>query len=233
MPRDKSCQTGEEDEYNWETEQKLCGDSSRSMKDVRPKTCRQRMCSARKPPIPDPKQGIQYVIEENKDFVHSNALSAIRSTPKNKPKEPVVYVDTPKGDTQRWENSGLAPRYTLQKKFAHVPVYITARKQEFFDELKKKEEEDIKNRENSKVRLLDANEKETLIIGLKSNWQEIFSFYQKLPLQIDTPGKIKRKTKMEEQLKKLETDIQMLQRHEMIYVSDLAPRSFYAGQRKT
>lgn len=197
---------------------------------VRPKTCYHRRCltsSARKPPVPDSTLGVDLIIRDNKDFIKSNALTTISSSP-TKPKDPILYVDTVKGDTRKWLNSGLAPQYVNQKKFAHVPVYITVRKKEFLDQLKKRQEEEREKAEKSQVRILEKEERDKIIESLQQNWNEIFTFYQRLPLLIDTPGKIKRKTGMEAQMKKLETDIQTLQRHDSIYVSDIAPRSFYA-----
>lgn len=187
----------------------------------------QRPClTTRKPPIPPANLGVDVVVEDNKDFIKSNALTAISMQP-IKPKEP-LYVDTPKGERRGWINSGLAPQYIHKKKFTNVPVYITVRKNEFLDALKKKQEEEKSKASNAQVRMLDKEEKDKIVDGLKKNWEQIFTFYQRLPLLIDTPGKIKRKTQMEAQLEKLETDIQTLLRHDCIYVSDIAPNSYYA-----
>lgn len=187
----------------------------------------QRPClTNRKPAIPPANLGVNILVEDSKDFIKSNALTAISMHP-IKPKEP-LYVDTPNGERRGWMNSGLAPQYTHKKKFTNVPVYITVRKNEFLDALKKKQEEEESKASNAQVRMLDKEERDKMVEGLKKNWEQIFTFYQRLPLLIDTPGKIKRKTQMEAQLEKLETDIQTLLRHDCIYVSDIAPHSFYA-----
>lgn len=78
----------------------------------------------------------------------------------------------------------------------------------------------------AQIRHLEPTEHQALICGLKKNWEEVFQEFQKLPLQIDTAGKIAKKKMLEEELKKLENDIQTMERHDHVFVSDTC-RSFY------
>lgn len=47
---------------------------------------------------------------------------------------------------------------------------------------------------------------------------EMMKTYQCLPFLIDTPAKIKRKRALENKLKQLEKDIELIENHQYIYV---------------
>ena len=55
---------------------------------------------------------------------------------------------------------------------------------------------------------------------MKKNWSELMKTFQCLPFMIDTPPKIKRKALLEEKLKQLERDVQLIENHPYIYVYD-------------
>lgn len=55
---------------------------------------------------------------------------------------------------------------------------------------------------------------------MKKKWDELMRQFQALPFLSDTPPKAKRKSKMEENLKQLEKDIDDIERHPYIYVYD-------------
>lgn len=54
--------------------------------------------------------------------------------------------------------------------------------------------------------------------GLKHNWEEMQQTYQGLPVMIDTIPKAMRKTNMENDLKRLEKDILLIENLPYIYV---------------
>jgi hypothetical protein len=54
--------------------------------------------------------------------------------------------------------------------------------------------------------------------GLKNYWSELQREFQLLPLKIDTEPLKKRKSTLENKLKSLEKDIDLMERHEYIYV---------------
>ena len=58
--------------------------------------------------------------------------------------------------------------------------------------------------------LSDAD-KHTLLRQLKVRWGNLNAAFQKLPLQLDTPSKQRRKEDLELQLAQTEADIQLLQ----------------------
>lgn len=53
---------------------------------------------------------------------------------------------------------------------------------------------------------------------MKKKWEEMMKQFQALPFLTDTPPKAKRKAKMEQDLKQLEKDIDLIERHDYIYV---------------
>lgn len=55
---------------------------------------------------------------------------------------------------------------------------------------------------------------------MKKNWEDLQKQYQGLPILTDTIPKKIRKTKMEADLKQLEKDIVLIERHPFIYVYD-------------
>lgn len=59
-----------------------------------------------------------------------------------------------------------------------------------------------------------------VIIGLKKSWDEIHHEYQLLSVVIDTIPKRQRKEKLEYEMKQLEKDIELLEKHQQIYIAD-------------
>lgn len=55
---------------------------------------------------------------------------------------------------------------------------------------------------------------------MKKNWEEKMNQFQRLPFLTDTLPKVKRKVKLENDLKQLEKDIEFIERHPYIYVCD-------------
>lgn len=135
------------------------------------------------------------------------------------------YVDMCNGNTQKWFGSGLAPHYIHRKNYGKVPTYLVHHKQELLEAKKAREEAERAAGEDTGLKKLSKEEVNRMVNSLKINWNQVFSRYQSLPLQIDTIGKIKRKSSLEAQLKLLENDIQTLQRHDTIYIAETHPRS--------
>ena len=55
---------------------------------------------------------------------------------------------------------------------------------------------------------------------MKENWEDMMSQFQRLPFLTDSPSKVRRKVKLENDLKELEKDIEFIERHPYIYVCD-------------
>ena len=58
-----------------------------------------------------------------------------------------------------------------------------------------------------------------MIDGLKKNWEELHHQYQGLSVVTDTTPKKNRKERMEAELKQLEMDIDLLEKHTVIYIN--------------
>ncbi|CAD6222462.1 GSCOCG00000977001-RA-CDS [Cotesia congregata] len=67
-------------------------------------------------------------------------------------------------------------------------------------------------------RYVTEEERAQLLLGMKKRWEDMMKQFQSLPFLTDTPPKAKRKAKMEQDLKQLEKDIDMIERYPHIYV---------------
>ena len=56
--------------------------------------------------------------------------------------------------------------------------------------------------------------------GLKKNWEEVHKEFQSLSVFIDSIPKKIRKQKLEEEMKQLEHDIGVLEKHKVIYIAN-------------
>ena len=61
--------------------------------------------------------------------------------------------------------------------------------------------------------------REELLTGLKKNWEVLHHQYQGLSVVTDTAPKKARKERMEAEMKQLERDIELIERHKVILVS--------------
>ncbi|XP_001607200.1 enkurin [Nasonia vitripennis] len=161
-----------------------------------------------------------------KDFRRRNVENAKRLRPKRP--EP-VFVDTRKGDRQRLMTSGLQPIYVYKKNFGEVPSQVKRSKSAPWSIKEKSEhrraeyEQYVKEKlaeEKSRCRYITEDERSKLLEEMKNKWSEVMKQFQCLPFLIDTTAKIKRKASLEEKLKQLEKDIQLIENHPYIYVYD-------------
>ena len=61
--------------------------------------------------------------------------------------------------------------------------------------------------------------RERLLAGLKANWQEMNHQYQGLSVVTDTIAKRTRKERLETEMQQLEKDIELVERHRCLYIS--------------
>jgi len=156
-------------------------------------------------------------IKSTKNFITTNAVENIMSVPK---KPAANFVDTKKGDTQPLEISGLVPKYLKRKDFGEVPEYLTRRKEEV---ARAQAEYDAYVKEHYKrgaMKKLSGEERQHILNGLKTNWEEIHHQYQGLSVVTDTAPKKARKERMEAEMKQLERDIELLEKHTVIYIAN-------------
>ncbi|NXN10498.1 ENKUR protein, partial [Indicator maculatus] len=156
-------------------------------------------------------------IQSKKNFINTNAVAAITGLPK---KPQPIYVDRRQGDKYLLETSGLVPKYIKKKDFGVTPKYVTKRNEE---EKRAQEEYEASILETLKKRAmkrLSDEERTSLLQGLKKNWEEVYHEFQRLPVQIDTIPKKLNKEKLETQMKQLEHDIEVIEKHKVIYIAD-------------
>lgn len=56
--------------------------------------------------------------------------------------------------------------------------------------------------------------------GLKKNWEEVHKEFQSLSVFIDSVPKKIRKQKLEQEMKQLEHDISVIEKHKIIYIAN-------------
>lgn len=66
---------------------------------------------------------------------------------------------------------------------------------------------------------LGEGEREVILEGLKRNWEELHHRYQGLSVVTDTTAKKARKERMEAGMKQLEKDIELIEKHRVVYVA--------------
>lgn len=171
----------------------------------------------RKPAVPLHNEQPLLGLKTNKNFISQNAVDTIMTVPK-KPEKNVV--DTRRGGKFPLETSGLTPVYVKKKNFGTIPNYIVERKNE---SVKAKEEYDAYMNEYFKkgaLRSMSDGERAAILNGLKQNWDELHHKFQSLSVLIDTVPKRLKKEALENEMKLLEKDIDLLQRHQLIYIAD-------------
>ena len=67
--------------------------------------------------------------------------------------------------------------------------------------------------------MLSEEERVRILEGLKKNWEELHHQYQGLSVVTDTAPKKARKERMEAEMKQLERDIEVIEKHSIIYVA--------------
>ncbi|KAL2761406.1 enkurin isoform 2, partial [Daubentonia madagascariensis] len=173
----------------------------------------------KKPAVPlrsdHPVMGIQ----SGKNFINTNAADVIMGVAK-KPKP--IYVDKRTGDKHDLETSGLFPKYINKKDYGVTPEYICKRN----EEVKKAQEEyDCYVQEKLKkaaMKRLSNEEREAVLQGLKKNWEEVHKEFQSLSVFTDSTPKKTRKQRLEEEMKQLEHDIGVIEKHKIIYIANNA-----------
>lgn len=171
----------------------------------------------RRPQVPPKDDKPLMGLKTTKNFITTNAVQNITSVPK-KPEK--IYVDTKKGDKNLLDPSGLEPKFIHKKEYGSTPQYLTRRQ----EEMKRAQEEYnayvAEHFRRGAMQQLTADERESILKGLKQNWEEIHDQYQGLSVVTDTAPKKNRKERMEAEMKQLERDIESIQKHKVIYIAN-------------
>ncbi|XP_013027492.2 enkurin [Anser cygnoides] len=158
-------------------------------------------------------------IQSKKNFINTNAVAAITGLPK---KPQPIYVDRRQGDKYLLETSGLVPKYIKKKDYGITPKYVTRRTEEMKRAQKEHETHVLEYLKEKAMKQLSDEERENLLQGLKKNWEEVHHEFQCLSVEIDTIPKKLRKEKLESQMKQLEHDIDVIEKHKVIYIANEA-----------
>merc|ERR1712021_176545 len=168
----------------------------------------------RRPAVPSHKTEHKAAMTQ-KNFIKENAVDMIKSSAK----KPVPkYVDTQSGHKNELIPSGLYPQYSKKSDYGKVPAYIIER-QKAEEEAQREYDAYIKERMiQGSMKKLPDDERESILSGLKTNWEILHHQFQGLSVVIDTLPKKTRKEKLEAEMKKLERDIELRERHPVIYI---------------
>lgn len=171
----------------------------------------------RKPPVPRHDDKPVMGLRTNKDFITENAVQNIMSVPKKPVKN---YVDTRRGDKHSLIPSGLEPVYLNKKNYGEVPEYINQRREEIEkaqDEYNAYVSEHFRR---GAMNQLSNEDRQSLIDGLKDNWEQLHKDYLQLSVVIDTVPKKQHKERLEAEMKQLERDVELLESHQVIYIAN-------------
>lgn len=155
-------------------------------------------------------------MKTTKNFITLNAVENIMSVPTKPGKN---MVDTKSGDKQPLDNSGLEPKFIHKKEFGKVPQYLVTRKEEVERAQDEYDAYIAENFRRGAMKQLSGGERQEILNGLKSNWEQLHHEYQGLSVVTDTAPKKNRKERMEAEMKQLERDIETVEKHRVIYVS--------------
>ncbi|KAK9395879.1 enkurin-like [Crotalus adamanteus] len=178
-------------------------------------------------------------VQSEKNFVTANVAEAIMAVAK-KPLH--ACVDQRRGEKFLLDDSGLVQRF-LKKKvgalpcpgaggqeiasdpllplqdFGVTPKYIQRRKKEAVDVRKERAAARRECLQKRRLTRLSSRERESILEGLKNNWEEINKDFQSLSMEITTIPQRLRKEKLETEMKQLEHDIAALEKHKFIYIA--------------
>jgi len=171
----------------------------------------------KRPAVPKKDEKPVMGLKSNKNFIHTNAVENIMSVSK---KPQPKYVDTPGGTTNHLEDSGLVPKFIKKDNYGTVPKYLETRKKQMEEHQKSYDAYIQQRMEKGALNQISGAERQQTLDGLKKNWEELHLQYQGLSVVTDTAPKKARKERMEAEMKQLEKDIDTIEKHKIIYVTD-------------
>ncbi|XP_069716535.1 enkurin isoform X2 [Phaenicophaeus curvirostris] len=156
-------------------------------------------------------------IQSKKNFINANVVAAVTALPK---KPQPICVDTRQGDKYLLETSGLVQKYIKKKDYGVTPKYVTRRNEEKKRAQKEYEASILEHLQKAAMKQLSDEERTSLLQGLKKNWEEVYREFLCLPVEIDTISKRLYKEKLESQMRQLEHDIEVIEKHKIIYIAN-------------
>lgn len=149
-----------------------------------------------KPSLPSPNEQPIFGLKSNKNYIISNAVNNILSTPK--------VVQQPIDWTQK-------------KSFGKVPDYLSQRKEQIraeYELLKNLRQSEVQQAEDKKIVQLDQDQIDKLKQQMMVKYDEVNREYQKLThlQKLDTLPKLRKKQECEQILQQIEKDMEKLNR---------------------
>ncbi|XP_055844637.1 enkurin [Episyrphus balteatus] len=166
------------------------------------------------PPIPK-KENKHENASNEVNFIKKNIKRVKTATPQRvTPK----YVDTAVGERHNLDGTGLVPKHVLSKKFGKTPTYLNGIRKALEENkcYKLKEPNEVAHG----VQILSNADRNAILMGLRENHSELEKTYQLLPIFTDTHSKKQRKAKLEQELKRLEQDILLMESNPVILICD-------------
>jgi len=171
----------------------------------------------KKPEVPKTNDTPLMGLKTTKNFITTNAVENITAVPKRPAKK---FVDTRGGDTQNLIPSGYEPVFVHKKEYGETPMYLTKRKEEVRRAQEEYDQYISEQMRRTALKQLSPEERQAIVDGLKANWEDIQDQYQGLSVVTDTAPKKNRKERMEAQMKQLERDIELFEKHKVIYIGN-------------
>ncbi len=106
------------------------------------------------------------------------------------------------------------------QEYGKVPVYLEERRKEMEEAQVEYDAYVVESLRRGQMDTVGGSERDTLLTGLKANWDQLHHQYQGLSVVADTGPKKARKERMEAEMKQLERDIELVQRHKVIYIAE-------------
>ncbi|XP_034428983.1 enkurin-like [Hippoglossus hippoglossus] len=153
----------------------------------------------KKPAVPLQAERTPIETRPKRDFLKTmDSLKTVKPEP--------AFVDI-KGHREILRTSGFVPVYTEKKDYGQIPEYLLKRYEE---NLLRAEEEYSKLKEmidkEAKKKMSDA-ERQSILQGLRKNWNQANTDYQLLPLVMVTHSMLARKERLEEEMTHMESAI--------------------------
>jgi len=171
----------------------------------------------KRPSVPKPQDAPLHGLKTTKNFINQNAVENIISVPKRPAKN---VVDTRKGAKYPLDPSGLEPVYCKKTEYGKVPEYLITRQEEIKQAQQEYDNYVAEMYKRGAMQQLSEEEREAIIMGLKSNWEDLHHQFQSLSVMVDTVPKKNRKELLESKMKQLEKDIELIEKHSAIYIAN-------------
>jgi len=166
----------------------------------------------RKPPVPSDVREATWTPasarDDARDFIRENKREAMGRARLGGDNDDDVDDDVDNNDE------------VFHAEHGHVPAYLVRMNREREDARRLEEETraKIKLEEASRGRMSE-DEKQSLIMGLRREYDAINASYQKLPFVVDTPSRRARKEAHEVKLERIERDIEILSAKNVFFIN--------------